>query len=77
MGAGDGNGLGKAEDWSLFRQFFISLNFKALFNFGDEIKKSAWPGDSGERLNEGVGMVFGKVADFTPTVSEITIYKGD
>jgi len=53
------------------------LNFKALFNFGDEIKKSAWPGDSGERLNEGVGMVFGKVADFTPTVSEITIYKGD
>lgn len=53
------------------------MEFKTTFNFGDEIKKSAWPGDSGERVNEGVGMVFAKVVDFVPKVNEIAIYKGD
>ena len=69
--------LGQEQDWSLFRRFFISVDFKAVFNFGDEIKKSAWPGDSGERVNAGVGMVFAKVVDFTATVRELAIYKGD
>ena len=48
-----------------------------MFNFGDEVKKSAWPGDSGERLNEGVGMVFAKVHDVQLNVRELAIYKGD
>lgn len=64
--------------WKTYRSVFMSLYFKASFDFSDDAKKINTMGLTSEeyKLNEGVPIAFGKVVDLNVHVDELKVYKG-
>jgi len=64
--------------WRTYRSVFMSVFFKATFDFSDDAKVLNTMGLTKDeyRMNEGLPIAFGKVVDMDMHVDELKIYKG-
>lgn len=74
----DFHALPADQNWKTHRSVFMSLYFKATFDFSDAAKKVNTLGLTSEdyKMNDGIPTTFGKVVDLNLHVDELKIYKG-
>jgi hypothetical protein len=73
----DFNSAGSDGRWTTHRSVFMSLYFKATFDFSETTKKLNTFGLTDDiRLNDGFPTTFGKVVDLNLHVDELKIFKG-